>query len=689
MQRRQVRKPSDLSGQERERSPPLARPAMVNWDFGVPHFAAKIECDCLGCRSERQLESKTGEETATGPRLPPLPPLAENAILEPGEIVERDKPVLTMFAGSYLAPLLPMTRSTTWEIRRGAITSLARLSDDHLRAAVAALRSFKGRSVLVDIMEYCSSQLVDAVARREAVEGLVNLLGHTHAQSELRAEGLLPDLLILLRYVETDSGMKLRFPMFIRGIEGLCRNRKLAMLMVRVGFGPDLLRVASDLSGGAGLIAAGVRSAAVNALISMSQNPEARVQLKNEGALVLATDLLRSELHELRRSGGTLACNLCLHTDNRLDALRSPLLEQMIISASTPKPGEDADLALALASLVADVQLVRSLSSPAMCNALLALLRHGSREGCRHAAWASSNLASSRPVAPSMLQPEFLDVLLCLCEDNTASAAALLGGRRTDKQCKRDAKKTLCWLAPLALRELQSGLAVRRRLVKLIVRCAESTDPEIQSSGLLVLGVWSETLALHDELVKHGMLLPLTLAISAPTRHAEHSPVAHLRGARALACLTVHQHYHRNLSEDGVVAPLLQLLCSCNQMVRVYAGRAVLNLSRNVHAALELVRQGGLATLLIIRRGDDPSFSKARLALDPDGALQPQRTAALMLARKEAAEAEAAAEAATTSATAKTDAAVAAAIAAVRPADAEEAAAAARRSAELSTLERE
>ena len=139
---------------------------MVNWDFGVPHFAAKIECDCLGCRSERQLESKTGEETATGPRLPPLPPLAENAILEPGEIVERDKPVLTMFAGSYLAPLLPMTRSTTWEIRRGAITSLARLSDDHLRAAVAALRSFKGRSVLVDIMEYCSSQLVDAVARR-------------------------------------------------------------------------------------------------------------------------------------------------------------------------------------------------------------------------------------------------------------------------------------------------------------------------------------------------------------------------------------------------------------------------------------------------------------------------------------------------------------------------------------------
>ena len=106
----------------------------------------------------------------------------------------RDKPVLTMFAGSYLAPLLPMTRSTTWEIRRGAITSLARLSDDHLRAAVAALRSFKGRSVLVDIMEYCSSQLVDAVARREAVEGLVNLLGHTHAQSELRAEGLLPAL---------------------------------------------------------------------------------------------------------------------------------------------------------------------------------------------------------------------------------------------------------------------------------------------------------------------------------------------------------------------------------------------------------------------------------------------------------------------------------------------------------------
>ena len=118
----------------------------------IPHFASSIECDCLGCHGERN----TGGEADRGldtPRLPPLPPLAEGACLDPAEALKRDEPVLIMFADSYLAPLLPMSRSQTWEIRRGAITSLARLSDDHLRAAVAALRNLQGRSVLVDILQ--------------------------------------------------------------------------------------------------------------------------------------------------------------------------------------------------------------------------------------------------------------------------------------------------------------------------------------------------------------------------------------------------------------------------------------------------------------------------------------------------------------------------------------------------------
>ena len=350
----------------------------------VPHFAGSLDCDCLGCRGD--IPRGGAVDQTEHPRLPPLPPLSEGACIDPIEATKRDEPVLALFAGSYLAPLLPMARSLTWEIRRGAITSLARLSDDHQRAAVASLRNLQGRSVLVDVISYGLSKVCTSIQRREAVVGLVNLLGHVHAQAELRAENLLGEFKRLCHACKTDSQMALVVPVLIRAVEGLCRNQSLSMAMVRAGFAPRLLLIAEDTSGGDGIIAGGVRRAAVNSLTALSQNTEARVELKKQGALRLAVSLLASTDAYLRRAGGTLAANVCLHPDNKVDALNSPLLPQMLASALSPHPGEDGDLSLALAALFAEPSLLPRLASPATTRALLSLLQRGSREASRHAA---------------------------------------------------------------------------------------------------------------------------------------------------------------------------------------------------------------------------------------------------------------------------------------------------------------
>ena len=70
-----------------------------------------------------------------------LPPLAEDADLAVHECRAFDVPVLRAFQDSSLAPLLPMARSDSFEVRRGAITSLAMLSENELRAFTAALRN--------------------------------------------------------------------------------------------------------------------------------------------------------------------------------------------------------------------------------------------------------------------------------------------------------------------------------------------------------------------------------------------------------------------------------------------------------------------------------------------------------------------------------------------------------------------
>ena len=215
--------------------------------------------------------------TATEP-LPVL--LAHNAVLSSDEVARQDVPVVKLFEGSYLAPLLPMTRSHTWEIRRGAITSLARLSDDELRAGVAALRNLQGRSVLVDLMHYTTSPVCTAIEKREAVTGLHNLCGHEYAQHELHHEGLFGSVLALLRECDRggEASMKLAVPAVVEVIEILCRNPKLMLFVVSGGFVPYILRIASDDSGGGGTLAGSLRINAIQALTALSKAMDARVE---------------------------------------------------------------------------------------------------------------------------------------------------------------------------------------------------------------------------------------------------------------------------------------------------------------------------------------------------------------------------------------------------------------------------
>ena len=68
----------------------------------------------------------------------------------------------------------------------------------------------------------------------------------------------------------------------LEAIATLCRNKALATIIVQTGFAPDLLKVAFDGSGGSGIIAGGVRRAAVNSLVSLSINYGARVELRRQ-----------------------------------------------------------------------------------------------------------------------------------------------------------------------------------------------------------------------------------------------------------------------------------------------------------------------------------------------------------------------------------------------------------------------
>ena len=135
-------------------------------------------------------------------KLPPIPPT--NGFVDPRQAEILDQQVVSMFATSYLLPLLPMTRSSNSLIRRSSITSLCRLSDDHLRAAVAALRSITGKSVLADVLSFSLSELYTTDQQREAALGFVNVCLHNYGQMQILAEGLLPQVKRLLSHCNSD-----------------------------------------------------------------------------------------------------------------------------------------------------------------------------------------------------------------------------------------------------------------------------------------------------------------------------------------------------------------------------------------------------------------------------------------------------------------------------------------------------
>lgn len=149
----------------------------------LPHYAASGECECCGSRA---FDSKTG---GGGPA--PLPRIsgkvAEQTGVERSTLNSLDAAVNEAYSTSYLAPLLPMTRSQNWEIRRGSITCVACCSDDHLRAAAATLRNLQGKSVLRDLVSFSMSEMCTMPQRREAVLGLVNLVGHKFTHEECAA----------------------------------------------------------------------------------------------------------------------------------------------------------------------------------------------------------------------------------------------------------------------------------------------------------------------------------------------------------------------------------------------------------------------------------------------------------------------------------------------------------------------
>jgi hypothetical protein len=206
--------------------------------------------------------------------------------------------------------------------------------------------------------------------------------------------------------------MRIVIPQVIGAVETLCYNDAVTPMLLARGFAVALLAVASDISTGDGLIALSMRRSALQALVALSQSPEAKLEIKRRGGLQLASDVLHSATDsDLRRSGAVLACNLCLHGDNKQDVVDSGLFTQIVRAVRPPRVGEDTHLALALAALCNDASLLPALASAELTASLHALLKSGSKEARSHAAWATSTLATHRPVEPSLLAPALINTL--------------------------------------------------------------------------------------------------------------------------------------------------------------------------------------------------------------------------------------------------------------------------------------
>lgn len=549
----------------------------------------------------------------------------------------------TSLEGTYLAPLVFMTRSHDDEIRRQAVCAIANLAEDQTRPAVALLRNLDNRSVICDLIEFTQPPL-DLQKRKDAVVGLTNLMRNRTVHLVMLQEGLLDDILQLSQtsiqarcMIGRGSSKKLtpatpsrsssiitdlsspatqrtdssRTTSAVLGINGkpnvwdppsmrlivfglacLCANETLADELLKHGYAPELMRLAFGIPG---LDDVHVRRNAVHALTALSFDSNSRVEIKKLGGLALTTELLQSrDSNDLRWQGAMLACNLCLEPENKRDAVNSPLLAQMLQTALPPLPvgGETEQIALALATLANEQTLISSLVKPTTVRSLLALIQQGSRVSKQHAWWALSNLATHQPTPPCMLSPEIIDALVtCISAEGAPSRAT-----------RRDAIRTLSWLcanpevSPACRRTAGVGSG---ELLEVVVQCGLTSDPELQDNALLVLSRWAEQIDHHAELVLGGALQPLVLALQHPTEMTQYP---HAYGARGLACLSVHRHFRAMIMQAGAAAPLLELMRSPWQRVRCFACRTVCNMSLELAGSLELLRLGGMSPAISVAR---------------------------------------------------------------------------------------
>ena len=566
--------------------------------------------------------------------------------------------------GTYLAPLVFMTRSRDDEIRRQAICAIANLADDTMRPTVAFLRNLEDRSVLVDLFRFTRPPL-DLQKRKDAVTALTNLLRNRIVHLELLNEGLLPDLLLLSSkavqsrclvgrfskpsiaprpgsaHREAAKGVPATPPplkkdpsstpalppsrassrsvvvggapptgsimcqwdfqamrLIVYCIACLCANENVSHEMLSHGFVQELVRLSFGVPGVEDVY---LRRNAVHALTSLSFTDDAQIEIKELGGLSLATELLQTRGDaELRWQGTMLACNLCMNKANRKEAVRSPLLAQMLQSVLPPIPvgGEAEQLSLAIAMLSVEPPLLRHLANSAVVKSMLALIEHGSHIAMQHALWTLSNVATHRPTHASLLSDDMLSALVsCASNEGAPSRGA-----------RRDALRTLSLLctnrevSPGFQRVTGVGTGV---LLQVVVQCGLTSDGDLQELSLLILATWCEEIDNHAELVLGGVLAPIVLALQHPSDIREYP---HVYAARAIACLSVHRYFRADILSQGAAAPLLELMRSPWPRIRCNAARAACNLSLEAEGALELLRYGGMSTALSTARAQGASL---------------------------------------------------------------------------------
>ena len=504
---------------------------------------------------------------------------------------------------SYLAPLVPMVRAKDAEIRRQAICALATLTDERHRSAVASLKDTHGRSLLRDLLQYAHHSH-SAAMRHEAVNGLANLLKSRSTHGYMLQAGLLPDLLQLVRLCAPGSMRPAAYT-----VACLCSNENVAPEMLRAGFVPQLLWMQAKT------VDFIVRRHAAHALASLSLVADNKVPMQREGALDAAVELLRAKDRELRRHGGALGCNLCLHSEVKRHVVRSGLLAQLLSCAQPPTPGEDEDPSLSLASLCTDGSLHEQLCERGVAAALLSLLRHGSREAKANAAWAVASIVPYARARRDLLRGGLLPLLLaCIAERDKEGLAAA-----HTRQARRDAMRALSWLAaePGVGPSSADGATLR-----VVSDGGMSRDVEMQEAALLALATWCENLATQEAVVRGGGLPALVYALRLPTA------ASRLYASRAVACLSVDARYRAPLAAEGAVPPLLKLLASLRTIewsVVQQVARTLCNLSKDQAIAMSLLRHGSQPSLLSAARIAD-TLQEQRRANPHATPTQRQRT---------------------------------------------------------------